>query len=848
MSPTAGALTSSTEPALSWLTIFTIVIFISALVVSLLYVSKFGSLASEYTTTNAVQSSKFWLGLLVLFIVLLQCNNWMLREQQQSNNNVSWMFCIFVFLLAWGWYELFKEHHNTFIIPFILAVVILGVANHWFGSSSPSPKKADSSSSSSSPMVNMLINMLVIGGMLLLVAGLIVLVMPVFVYSDNENNNVATFFKSHSVTNLIIMSVPVLLLLIYAYYVQSNHSHVATASDMMHIANMPGTSSSSSYYYKNGLAKMSSENMYILLMLLFILYAKIIQVSNPGNVAIQYGGPLNFLLVGIFMVLLCCCIDPQFVSLFSNASSSTKGSSSSSSSFGSSSSVVLYTGVATMLSLGFMYMVLKHFNGSASTNSGFRKLLTTIMMLSLFLGVLYKFITRHFKPSSSVFGSESQTAYDNSLFDLTQNSTALSGSLLSQQQPKEKETTMTTWLLFLPRLVLSIAYLAFTVALYVPCLVVNAAMNVFYFMGITAMFQQFYATVINGKSTQFEYVSLLVSVILLGVLLIWHFGWFTRGWYRLFGNPYSQGGKVVIASPMSVQHETTTLSTYQQLNQDHANIKSCNSGNNADANGDEEVVADKLAPLPNLNANYAVSFWLYMNATPLSANTAYNQLSTIIQYGQSWAVKYAATTNTLYITTTPNSSTAAVAVSPSPPQTIGLAAAVNKQHMDEMQEYQRMAFKMGDNVDNNDGDNDGNNDNNNNDEDKDKSNSVNVALESTYGKTLRTDSDGDRIVATISGLKLQRWNFIVINMSGGTMDVFLNADLVQSNINVTPLLHYDALMCGPRASNNNNNNNNNKGIDAGITAMLYFPHALTTTTIVDNLYQHNQHNNPPRIL
>ena len=70
-------------------------------------------------------------------------------------------------------------------------------------------------------------------------------------------------------------------------------------------------------------------------------------------------------------------------------------------------------------------------------------------------------------------------------------------------------------------------------------------------------------------------------------------------------------------------------------------------------------------------------------------------------------------------------------------------------------------------------------------------------------------------------LLLQKWNNIIINyLEGGTLDIFINGELVQSNINITPFMQYDALIVGQDG-----------GLNGGICNIIYFIEALTSRQI-----------------
>ncbi len=91
----------------------------------------------------------------------------------------------------------------------------------------------------------------------------------------------------------------------------------------------------------------------------------------------------------------------------------------------------------------------------------------------------------------------------------------------------------------------------------------------------------------------------------------------------------------------------------------------------------------------------------------------------------------------------------------------------------------------------------------------------------------------DRIVYKTDNLLLQKWNHLIINYTAGTMDIFLNGELVKSSINVVPYMAYDMLTTGE-----------NNSIRGSICNITYFKEPLTND-MINNLYNKNKNNTPP---
>lgn len=100
-------------------------------------------------------------------------------------------------------------------------------------------------------------------------------------------------------------------------------------------------------------------------------------------------------------------------------------------------------------------------------------------------------------------------------------------------------------------------------------------------------------------------------------------------------------------------------------------------------------------------------------------------------------------------------------------------------------------------------------------------------------KLVDFDKDGNRIIYETKSFPLQKWNNIVVNYSAGTLDIFINNELVKSASGVVPYMTYDTLSVGAE-----------KGLKGGICNLVYFDKPLTTTNMY-YLYNLVSHSNPP---
>ena len=87
----------------------------------------------------------------------------------------------------------------------------------------------------------------------------------------------------------------------------------------------------------------------------------------------------------------------------------------------------------------------------------------------------------------------------------------------------------------------------------------------------------------------------------------------------------------------------------------------------------------------------------------------------------------------------------------------------------------------------------------------------------------------------IKKFPLQKWNNIVVNYDGGTLDIFMNSKLVASFANTIPYMSIDEITVG-----------NKHGAPGGVCNVVYFPIAISYERIKTN-YQLLKNRNPPII-
>lgn len=94
--------------------------------------------------------------------------------------------------------------------------------------------------------------------------------------------------------------------------------------------------------------------------------------------------------------------------------------------------------------------------------------------------------------------------------------------------------------------------------------------------------------------------------------------------------------------------------------------------------------------------------------------------------------------------------------------------------------------------------------------------------------------NGNRVILTLASLAMQKWNNIVVNYVNGTLDIFVNGDLVQSSRNVVPEMTYGELSIG------------SPNLSGKVCNVVYFNYSLEMKN-VHYLYTLVKDTNPPII-
>jgi len=298
--------------------------------------------------------------------------------------------------------------------------------------------------------------------------------------------------------------------------------------------------------------------------------------------------------------------------------------------------------------------------------------------------------------------------------------------------------------------------LIINVILYLPCIYVGKLEQIMKAVGMVK----------NGSgktesTPSSTWVLLISEFVLIGLYIAYPFA--HKYYQRKIYIGDSSQGLLLFNEPKDTRSENT-ISSYSELNDP----------------GDSR---ESLLP----NYNYALSFWVNIDAMPPSTGAQYNKFTSLFNYGEKPNIKYKADTNTLIVTTE-----------------MGVDNQQTKQIIDKLK--------------------------------TDKGYDDEQIAQYFKEIGIELDEFDNRIVYKTRELPMQRWNNLVINYSGGTLDIFLNGELVRSAIEIAPYIVNDSLVVGTT-----------DGISGGICSLIYFKHTLTGLEI-RNMYENFKEKNPPTFI
>ena len=195
---------------------------------------------------------------------------------------------------------------------------------------------------------------------------------------------------------------------------------------------------------------------------------------------------------------------------------------------------------------------------------------------------------------------------------------------------------------------------------------------------------------------------------------------------------------------------------------------------------------------------YALSFWFYIDSAAPSMNSNYSKFTNILSYGNNPSIQYNASTNTLSVTVTQDNNNTISVVD----VTQNLEKKITNATDEEIVEI--------------------------------KEKITNVIDKIQHSPIItEINENGKRIIYKQRNVLLQKWNNIILNYNGGTLDIFYNGTLVKSAVEVVPYIKYDTMIAGET-----------NGISGGIANVMYYKEPLDIRKI-NNLYNYMKNKNPP---
>lgn len=194
---------------------------------------------------------------------------------------------------------------------------------------------------------------------------------------------------------------------------------------------------------------------------------------------------------------------------------------------------------------------------------------------------------------------------------------------------------------------------------------------------------------------------------------------------------------------------------------------------------------DELSGALTPEYNYAISLWFNIDAMPPSTGHQYNKYTSIFNYGEKPNIKYKASNNTLIMTTETGKDNAEMKAL--------IENLKTEKGYDDVQIAQHLK-------------------------------EIGIEL----------DEDDNRIVYKTKKFPMQRWNNVVFNYTGGTLDIFFNGVLARSAIEIAPFLENDSMYIGT-----------SDGISGGVCSLIYFKHTLTIVEVA-RMYERFKNENPPK--
>ena len=604
------------------------------------------------------------------------------------------------------------------LLAFIIALIVILIC---FMSKAPNPFKGRPSKSAEEAVADTFVVLFFV----LLIVGICITLLP----NLKEVKNL--FEQISNVTYVIIYTIGLILFfMITPGEFVNKYAHIIAPITIIGCALMFYMGGSSNYVEKFNVnyERIKTTILLFCLITIFIVYYN----SDPGGYIQKYFGYslLLTIIIAVFALLYLIVL----LTLPDKVVSTPTGSKSS-------NFLDNFTKFSMFSSLGFLLFIIVIAIVIAKYPGGFfndKEMAGGSMVIVLLISILWAILI-----GGSVFSDVTDNSIANGklnifkrallvLFGIVISGLIIAWAVYNVQNSAGKSGTVSLVLnLLVVILVLGLIYK--TVVVRLPA--GNSNKNAFFSMIMNSIFYIpcFFSgifdnigSIVSGKVDANTTGSLLM-VLAVSVLLVAYY--YTPSVFNIIN---TQGGTQLVNKPVYT-NSVYSLGTYQDLN-----------------------------GTDNFEYQYAISFWVFLDASPPNTNPSYSKYTSLLNFGNKPNVLYNGETNTLKVI-------------------------MNQKDLSKI----------------------------------------------TNNKLTDFDEDGNRVIYTNDKMLLQKWNNIIINYSGGVLDIFLNGDLVKSSVGVVPYYTLDNLTIGEE-----------NGINGGICNVVYFKRALNASNIY-YLYNMVKNRTPP---
>ena len=604
------------------------------------------------------------------------------------------------------------------LLAFIIALIVILIC---FMSKAPNPFKGRPSKSAEEAVADTFVVLFFV----LLIVGICITLLP----NLKEVKNL--FEQISNVTYVIIYTIGLILFfMITPGEFVNKYAHIIAPITIIGCALMFYMGGSSNYVEKFNVnyERIKTTILLFCLITIFIVYYN----SDPGGYIQKYFGYslLLTIIIAVFALLYLIVL----LTLPDKVVSTPTGSKSS-------NFLDNFTKFSMFSSLGFLLFIIVIAIVIAKYPGGFfndKEMAGGSMVIVLLISILWAILI-----GGSVFSDVTDNSIANGklnifkrallvLFGIVISGLIIAWAVYNVQNSAGKSGTVSLVLnLLVVILVLGLIYK--TVVVRLPA--GNSNKNAFFSMIMNSIFYIpcFFSgifdnigNIVSGKVDANTTGSLLM-VLAVSVLLVAYY--YTPSVFNIIN---TQGGIQLVNKPVYT-NSVYSLGTYQDLN-----------------------------GTDNFEYQYAISFWVFLDASPPNTNPSYSKYTSLLNFGNKPNVLYNGETNTLKVI-------------------------MNQKDLSKI----------------------------------------------TNNKLTDFDEDGNRVIYTNDKMLLQKWNNIIINYSGGVLDIFLNGDLVKSSVGVVPYYTLDNLTIGEE-----------NGINGGICNVVYFKRALNASNIY-YLYNMVKNKTPP---